>query len=52
MIIIVPYKVFDKVFISAEVCIAKLAEVGLDAGVTYDDETHTAIIEVSLSKKQ
>ena len=52
MIILIPYKLFDKLFVSAEVCIAKLAEVGLDAGVTYDDETHTAIIEVSLFKQQ
>ena len=51
MIIIVPYKLFDKLFVSAEVLIAELAAIGLDAGVTYDDETHTAIIEVSLSKK-
>ena len=46
IIIQVPYKVFDKVFVSAEALIEELAAIGLDAGVTYDDETHTAIIEI------
>ena len=46
MIILVPYKLFDKLFVSAEVLIDELASIGLNAGVIYDDETHTAIIEI------
>ena len=46
IIVQIPYKLFDRIFVSAEVCIDKLAEVGLSAAVTYDDETHTAIIEI------
>jgi len=52
MIIVVPYKLFDKLFFSAEALIEELARIGLDAGVTFDDETHCYFIEVSLSKKQ
>jgi len=46
IIIQVPYKLFDKLFVSAEVLIEELAAIGLDAGITFDDETHSYFIEI------